>query len=303
MIKRIVRLLVFAVLSLSVALSATFGWLCYQQARLLVLSPRSVATRTPADYGIRNFQDVSITTVDGVRLGAWYAPPTRTDGASIIFIHGHVSNRSHFLARAALFVEQGYGMLFLDLRHHGTSDGDISTMGLLEVQDVEAAFDFLTQQPELNPDRIAIYGHSMGGATAIMAFRRIPQARVLIAESAYSSVEDNLRLRIVQDLPIPAFILPQVIILFCNVLTGENLFDVRPIDDIQHLDGRPVLLVHGRLDNIVPLENSERLFAAAHEPKAFWQIEGAGHMGSFEVSAQVYATSIIPFLEQYLVNE
>ena len=303
MIKRILRLLVFAVLSLTIALSVTFGWLCYQQARSLVLPPRSIAAQTPADYSVRNFQDVSITTVDGVRVGAWYVPPTRTDGASIIFIHGHVSNRSHFLARAALFAEQGYGMLFLDLRHHGTSDGDISTMGLLEVRDVQAAFDFLTEQPAVNPDRIAIYGHSMGGATAIMAFRRITQARVLIAESAYSSLEDNLRLRIVQDLPIPAFILPQVIIQFCNILTDENLFDVRPIDDIQHLDGRPVLLVHGTLDNVVPIENSEQLFAAAHEPKAFWRIEGAGHMSSFEVSSEEYEAHIMPFLEQYLVNE
>ena len=303
MIKRLLRLLVFAVLSLTIALSATFGWLCYRQAQLLVLPPRSIATRTPADYGVYNFRDVSFTTADNVRVGAWYVVPTRTNGASIIFIHGHVSNRSHFLARAALFAEQGYGMLFLDLRHHGTSDGDISTLGLLEVRDVQAAFDFLIQQPEVNPERIAIYGHSMGGATAIMAFRRIPQARVLIAEAAYTSLEDNLRLRIIQDLPLPAFIFPQVITLFCNILTGENLFDVRPINDIQHLDGRPVLLIHGTLDNIVPIENSERLFAAAHEPKVFWRIEGAGHMSSFEVSPQVYEAHIMPFLEQYLINE
>jgi uncharacterized protein len=300
MIKRILRLLVFAILSLTIALSATFSWLCYQQARSLVLPPRSAAAQTPADYGIRNFQDISIISADGVRLGAWYVAPTRTDGASVIFIHGHVSNRSHFLARAGLFAAQGYGMLFLDLRHHGTSDGDFSTMGLLEVRDVQGAFDFLTQQPEVNPDRIAIYGHSMGGATAIMAFRRIPQARVLIAEAAYMTLEDNLRLRIIQDLPLPAFIFPQVIILFCNMLIGENLFDIRPIDDIQHLDGRPVLLVHGTQDTTVPIENSERLFAAASEPKAFWIIEGAGHMSSFEVSSEEYAANIILFLDNYL---
>lgn len=301
--KRIIRLTLFGIISLAIALGSVFSIICYLQAQHLVHPPRIVAGHTPADYGISDFRDVLITTSDGLQLGAWYVPPTRDDGASIIFIHGMGSNRGHFLGRSYLFSEWGYGMLFFDLRNSGTSEGDITTMGLLEALDVEAAFDFLVQQPDVNPDRILIYGHSMGGATAIMAFRRIPQARALIAESAYSSLEDNLRVRINQDFPFPAFVFPQIVVAFSNLLSGENLFDVRPIDDIQQLDGRPVMLVHGTADLTIPIVNSEILFAAASEPKAFWVLEGVRHNSSFGVSVDDYLAGIMPFLEQYLVNE
>jgi uncharacterized protein len=301
--KRFLRLLVFGIVSLTLALSVVFIGICYQQALYLTLPAPVVPSRTPADYSVASYQDVTITTADGLNLVAWYVPPTREDGASIIFIHGHASNRSHYLSRAEIFAEDGYGMLFMELRNNGTSDGEFTTMGLLEAQDVQTAFDFLIQQPSVNTDRIALYGHSMGGATAIMAFRDIPQTRVLISEAAYSSLADNIHARIVRDLPLPPFVFPQMIVGFGGMLTGENLFDVRPIEDIQHLHGRPVLLIHGTNDGVVPFINGERLFAAAHEPKEFWIIEGANHGASFEVSAEEYDAHIIPFLELYLVNE
>jgi uncharacterized protein len=301
--KRFLRLSVFGIVSLTIALSVVFGVICYQQARFLVLASPVVSSRTPADYEIANYRDVTITTADGLNLAAWYIAPTRDDGASIIFIHGHVSNRSHYLSRAEIFAKDGYGMLFMELRNNGTSDGDFTTMGLLEVRDVQAAFDFLAQQPTVNPDRIALYGHSMGGATAIMAFRDIPQARVLISEAAYASLTDNIHARIVRELPLPPFVFPQLIVGFAGMLTGEDLFDVRPIDAIQDLNERPVLLIHGTNDGVVPFINGERLYAAAHEPKEFWIIEDASHGASFNVSAEEYEASIVPFLGQYLINE
>jgi dipeptidyl aminopeptidase/acylaminoacyl peptidase len=301
--KRFLRLLVFGLVSLTLALSVVFTVICYQQALYLTLPSPVVPSRTPADYSIANYQDVTITTADGLNLAAWYMPPTREDGASIIFIHGHASNRSHYLSRAEIFAEDGYGMLFMELRNNGTSAGEFTTMGLLEVQDVQAAFDFLIQQPHVSADRIALYGHSMGGATAIMAFQDIPQARMLISEAAYSALTDNIHARIVRDLPLPPFVFPQMIVGFAGMLTGENLFDVRPIDAIQELNGRPVLLIHGTNDGVVPFINGERLFTAAHEPKEFWIIEGANHGASFGVSPEVYEAQVMSFLEQYLVDE
>jgi dipeptidyl aminopeptidase/acylaminoacyl peptidase len=301
--KRFLRLLVFGVVSLTLALSVVFIGICYQQAWYLTLPAPVVSSRTPADYSIVNYQDVTITTADGLNLAAWYVPPIREDGASIIFIHGHASNRSHYLSRAEIFAEEGYGMLFMELRNNGTSDGEFTTMGLLGAQDVQAAFDFLIEQSNVNAERIALYGHSMGGATAIMAFRDIPQARVLISEAAYSSLNDNIHARIVRDLPLPPFVFPQLIVGFAGMFTGEDLFDVRPIDAIQELNGRPVLLIHGTNDGVVPFINGERLFAAAQEPKEFWIIDGANHGASFTASPEIYEARIMPFLEQYLVNE
>lgn len=300
--KRFLRLTIFALVTLTIGLVAAGSFISYLQARFLVLPPRSVANQSPADYGI-SYQDVTIETEDGLQLGAWYVPPTREDGATFLFVHGHAGNRSHFLGRANLFAAEGYGMFFLDLRNTGESEGSISTMGLLEAGDVSDAFDFLIQQPEVNPDRIAIYGHSMGGATAIRAFARIPEARVLIAEAAYSSLEDNIRDRIAQDFPFPPMFFPQLVVFFSNQLSGENLFDMRPIDDIQNLDGRPVLLVHGTADGVVTFSNAERLFEAANEPKEFWVLDGVGHNSSFGLPEDEYIIGITPFLEQYLVNE
>ena len=82
---------------------------------------------------------------------------------------------------------RGYSVLFLDLRAHGTSEGDLSTLGVKEVRDIRAAVAFLQTQPEVDPDRIGIYGGSLGGSVALLSAGALPGLRAVVADSTFAS--------------------------------------------------------------------------------------------------------------------
>jgi pimeloyl-ACP methyl ester carboxylesterase len=143
----------------------------------------------------------------------------------------------------------------------------------------------------------------MGGATAIRAFHRIPQARVLISDAAFSSINDLLRDRIPQDIGVPPLFYPNIIIGFTNNFSQANLYEASPIDAIGELADRPVFLSHGTADRVVPFINGQRLFEAASEPKEFYVVQGAGHTQAYFNNPAAYEAHLMPFLDRYLVNE
>ena len=160
-------------------------YLPYMKAYGLVHPTRIVPDRFPHAA----YQNVQFSTSDGLRLSGWYIPPQ--NGALVIFVHGLNANRTELLDEADFITAAGYGALLFDLRNHGESEGNVTTMGLDEVRDVQAAAAFARQTAGLDSP-LALFGHSMGGATVLLAAVKIPEIRAVIAESAYTSVDDNI---------------------------------------------------------------------------------------------------------------
>lgn len=162
----------------------------YLQAQLFVHNPasgRSAETRTPADYQMV-YQSLELQTQDGLRLAAWYIPSQ--NGAAVIMVHGHKANRADLLTRAQVLARHGYGVLLLDLRAHGKSEGDLITFGLKEVQDVDAAYRYLLTRPDVDADRIGAIGCSMGGAVVILSAAQNAGIKAVVSESAFATLSD-----------------------------------------------------------------------------------------------------------------
>ena len=104
------------------------------------------------------YQSIDLITEDGIRLSAWYTPPR--NGAVILLAHGYGDNRPEWVHE--LLAKKGYGVLAWDARAHGESDGEISTIGYLEVLDVKAALKYVLAQ--LDVKHVGAWGGSMGGA-------------------------------------------------------------------------------------------------------------------------------------------
>ncbi|MEO1291113.1 MAG: alpha/beta fold hydrolase, partial [Chloroflexota bacterium] len=183
MMKRVVRLFAFFVVTMTLGVSGAFAYLCWLQASSFVNVPDRPHQMTPSDFGIETYQDVVVTTEDDVTIRGWYIPPTRDDGATFIFLHGHGGNILDLMLEAQLYVEMGYGAILFDFRGRGLSDDAPVTMGINEVQDTVAILDFLLAQAEVNPERIALYGNSMGASTAILVASEYPQIRLVIADA------------------------------------------------------------------------------------------------------------------------
>ena len=82
--------------------------------------------------------------------------------------------------------------------------------------------------------------------------------------------------------------------------TGQDISQVRPIDDVARISPRAILIVQGGQDPAVPLENGERLYAAAGEPKELYVVPNAGHGGFMHVDPQTFEDRVEGFLERYL---
>ncbi|MBC7871915.1 MAG: alpha/beta fold hydrolase [Chitinophagaceae bacterium] len=296
------NLAVFSVLALSLGLMIALGGLSIIQAYSLAYPVHQPPDSALLDLlEINNWENAVFTTQDGLRLEGWYIPPSpNTDGASLIFIHGHGSNRAHFLGELPIFLDAGYGVLLFDSRNHGMSEGRVTTMGLLEVQDVQAAFAWLIEQPEVNPERIGLYGASMGGATAILAMAEIPQARVLLVDGGYAAFSDVVAEGVRNVSGLPRFPFGDLIIQWTGLQSGENLYAVRSIDVIADITARPIFIMHGSSDPTIPVTHAERLYAAADEPKVLYIVPNGGHGGLMQRNPAEYKQRVLAFLATYL---
>ena len=150
---------------------------------------------TPADVELV-YREVSIQSTDGLELAGWWVPGNDPSRAVVLVpgIEGDKSER-HVLETASVYAGAGYGVLMIDLRAQGRSEGERVTMGYKEVRDVRGALYWL-QQRGFAPREVVLHGFSLGGATVL---RAAPQSGVaaVVEESAYADLPLILR----QQLP------------------------------------------------------------------------------------------------------
>lgn len=248
------------------------------QPRLLYYPnlPSRDITATPEDIRL-SYEPVAIVTEDRIKLDGWFIPAQDARGV-LLFFHGNAGNISHRLDSLKIFNDLRLSVLIFDYRGYGRSEGRPSEQGTY--RDAEAAWRYLTEQRHVPPHDIVFFGRSLGAAVAThLASRHAPKA--LILESAFTSVPDFAA----ELYPfLPARWLAR--------------FRYNTEDYLRSVDC-PVLVVHGRDDEIIPYAHGERLFAAAREPKRFLEIWG-GHNEGFLLSGQHYVKGLDAFLTAYL---
>ena len=126
----------------------------------------TIGTSTPADSGLA-YTEVEFPTTDGVTLSGWYIPSQ--NGAAVVLAHGASSTRSNVLTQAVTIARNGYGVLLFDARGHGRSAGRAMEFGWYGDLDFRAAVTYVQGRSDVDPDRIAAVGMSMGGEEAIGA--------------------------------------------------------------------------------------------------------------------------------------
>ena len=243
-----------------------------------VFFPKAEVASTPADVGME-YEDVNLTTSDGTGLHAWFIPgPTRFTGPKTqtwLWFHGNGGNlgtRVGQLHRAhnALGVHQ----FIFDYRGYGNSQGRPTERGTY--LDARAALEYLRSRPGTDPERIVYFGHSLGAAVAIeLAVSHPPAGMALIAP--FSSVADMARLTV----PIP----------MAGWFVWGHYNSVRRISRVH----TPLLVLHGELDDMVPVEQGRRLYRAANRPKRFVTLYGASHDNAEEVAGDVMARALVEF--------
>lgn len=284
--------LVFAALFFSLlAAGVAVIWGSYWQAMGYLHPERNVASGDFLQANGISFQEVELITEDGLKLSAWYTPPQ--NGTVILVAHGYGLHRMEDFY--TLFAGHGYGVIAWDFRAHGTSEGEFSSLGYYEVLDAKAALDFVLAQPGV--EHIGAWGGSMGAVTMIRATTRYPEIEALVADSPFVTLKDEM------DMRVPFPVIRPLIQFFAERESGIQLEQVSPLDDISRISPRPVFLIQGMSDGMVPLDSAQRLYDAAGETSQLWIEPGVPHLSMYTYHEAEYTERVIGFFDEYLLGK
>jgi len=211
-----------------------------------------------------------LRTKDGKNISAVYLPNPSAK-FTILYSHGNAEDIGDLRPSLETLQQAGFNVFAYDYEGYGTSEGTPSEKNVYS--DAEAAYGYLTGTLHFAPEKIISYGRSVGNGASIDLASRRPVGG-LIVQSGFTS----------------AFV----------VLTKVPLvpFDkFRNVSKIRHVNC-PLLVIHGRKDNVIPFSNGERLFAAAAEPKKNYWVENAGHNDLEYVAGEELIRRIQKFSQQ-----
>lgn len=243
----------------------------YMERHSLYFPMKEILTK-PDMIGIA-YEDVYFETNDGLKLNGWFVPVE--DGYyTILFSHGNAGNISHRMEKLLMLHNLNLNVFIYDYRGYGKSEGRPSETGLYK--DIMAAYRYLTERRGIPPDRIILYGESLGGAVAIeLALRK--DVRALITEGTFTSIKD----------------MAEMVFPFVPYSVFSPKFD--SLSKIQKIDCQK-LIMHSIEDEIVPFSFGERIYKYAREPKEFCMLKGS-HNTAFLDSQEGYKNTIRAFIK------
>jgi uncharacterized protein len=228
-----------------------------------ILYQPDAAEVAPATLGLEA-ETLRLKTADGETLAAWSIAPA-PGRPLILYFHGNAGGLDLRVERFRAFAKAGMGVLAIEYRGYAGSTGRPSERGLK--LDGEAAY-ATAIATGVEPKRIVAFGESLGSGVAVAIAAR-HEVGALVLDSPYSSIAD-VAAAAYWFVPVRALLRDP----FRNDLLIAKV-------------NAPTLIVHGTKDPVVPIRFGEKLFALANPPKAFWRVEGSGHLALGERLADV----------------
>ena len=260
----------------------------------------------PSTQNIK-FEDVSFTSADGLTLPGWYMAATDNNSATgvknnndkaILLVHGRGANRTEGMRYAKPLLAADYDVLAFDMRHPRQDPSILSTMSFHEKKDVTAALNFL--ENEKNIKHIGLMGFSMGAAAGIIVMAKDPRVKVGVFSGGYANGMDVLAEQGKKMHGLPRYPLMPVVEKLFEWRGNADADEINPESYIGQISPRPVYIMHGTADQTVDFSHGQRLFAAANEPKQFWQAQGGRHTRLWQHDKDKAESSVVEFFNRYL---
>lgn len=271
--KNIIRLLIgkFSILRLIRSILIIYiligFWAFFFSDRLIFL-PRPSSYQTNQDF-------VKLKSRNRTQITGIYLPLPKAE-YTILYSHGNGEDLGEILPRLRDLRDIGFNIFSYDYQGYGTSQGRPSVVGTY--QDVNAAYEYLTQKLGIPANKIIVYGYSVGGGPSVDLASRQPVAGLVI-ESSFTTA-----FRVVTGIPVYPF-------------------DKFPnIDNIKNVNC-PVLVIHGNADRVIPFYHGQQLFAMVDQPKLSFWVNGAGHLNLLEVAGEEYVKVMTEFIRLVQYNQ
>ena len=282
-----VKYLLIVGLILAIAYLAMCIFLVLVQRRLIFF-PSSVIEMTPENVQLP-YEDVwlPVSTKKGKleQIHGWWISANSLNQdlkGVLLYLHGNSVNIGVNVEQAYRFYKLGFDVFLVDYRGYGLSQGNFPSE-VQVYQDVEIVWDYLINQRGIEPKDIFVYGHSLGGAIAIELATRHPEMAGLIIQGSFTSMSDVVHnMGTYRIFPI-------------NLLLHQRFDSMTKLQKLKI----PIMLIHGRLDELLPASMSERLFqASSAEIKDLYLVPDAGHNNVAAVAGDEYLDRVSRFVNQ-----
>jgi hypothetical protein len=229
----------------------------------------------PQSLGV-SAEDIEFVAEDGVKLHGWYVQSPDAK-ATLLWFHGNAGNITHRLENIKLLESLKLNIFIFDYRGYGKSDGEPAEKGLY--LDSQAAYNYLINEKNIAPEKLVLFGRSLGGVFAVDVAANNPAAG-LILESVFTTAKDMAK-AMFPVLPIGWAI-------------RSKLDNVSRVPNLEI----PKLILHGDRDEVVPYKLGRQVFSAAAEPKEFYAIKGAGHNDTIFAGGASYFSTLDKFISK-----
>jgi uncharacterized protein len=267
----------------------SLGWITGCMERMFYIPTRG---ETPVNQAPPGTQGVWFESADGTRLFGWLIPAygranDMAKHATVLHVHGNAGNIISHQWFTEHLPRAGFNVFLFDFRGYGQSEGRATRREPL-IADTEAALDAMLARDDIDPRRIGMYGQSLGGSIGLNVMVKRSEIRAAVLESPFASWRDIAANAIGGD---PPFFLSTWL---ATILIPDH---DRPLDAIAQID-RPILLMHGTADRIIPISHSRRLAAAGGENVELIELRGGDHNVLRDTNPEVDQISVEFFREQ-----
>ncbi|APW59696.1 alpha/beta hydrolase [Paludisphaera borealis] len=284
-----------------VALAAT-GFMClYAMISCLTAERLTRATNHPLTFDphqlSRDAAPWQTRTQDGLTLRGWRLP-TAEHRHLIVLVHGMWSSWLEMAGLGRDLHNQGYDVLLFDLRGHGQSDPSRLSLGSRERADLRAVMRWALAEG-YEEDRIGWLGYSMGASTLMLEAAHNPSIQAAVIDSPYGDLPALLKTQLSKHSRLPSWFNPGILTA-ARLLYGLRTDELVPIQAAASWGDRPLLLIHGESDSIVPVAQALRLSRAAGASCLTLTLPGVEHVQAYRTYPKKYVSLITEFFHDHL---
>ncbi len=260
-------------------------------------APRLPHPQSPDGAGLEPdaIQEVRISTSGGRQLFGWLVSPAAAAASpvpAVLAMHGWGVNASSMWPVVAPLHAAGFAVLLIDARCHGRSDDEDFTSLPRFAEDIATGLRWLRSRKDIAPDRLALLGHSVGAGAVLLHAAQQQDVCAVISLSAFAHPREMMR-RFLSEKHLPYPLLGWYVMRHVQRVIGARFDDFAPLKTLTHVTC-PVLLVHGRDDTTVPLDDALRLHAVAPQSRLLL-VDGAHDL---RAALAAYSAVMVDFLRQ-----
>jgi fermentation-respiration switch protein FrsA (DUF1100 family) len=247
------------------------------------------------------YETWTLTSGDGLKLVGYYISARIPTTNTVILAHGYGGRGMEMGKFAQFYAERlGFNVLLPDARGHGASEGNYIGFGWPDRLDYLFWIQKVVDRVGHNA-QIVLHGLSMGGSTVMMTSgESLPeQVKVIVADSGYTSVYDELAYQLKNVYNLPSFPFISAASLMTDIRAGYNFAEASSLNQVKK-SKTPMLFIHGVSDTFVPTNMALELFDACNAEKELYLVQGAGHGMAYDMNRPEYEMIVSDFIELFM---